>query len=164
MLSVVPSAWWLPIDKSVAATSNFTAPQNVAVTNTGTVTWTAPAVTTGITSYQVEYSTDGTNYTVSSNAISSLATSYSIPLGGGSTYYIRIAAVAGSTVGPYGYPWKKLYSTVTPTRSGNNIVYESGFGTTAGDAYSTATANFTRVRYRMQYTVGGVTSLSLIHI
>ena len=52
----------------------------------------------------------------------------------------------------------KVYETTNPVRSGNSIVYTSGYGKGAGDAAATLTnqgATFTRVRYRMQANYSG---------
>ncbi len=51
-----------------------------------------------------------------------------------------------------------VYQTTTPTRSGNNIVYTSGFGKGGSDAAATLAAQgatFDRVRYRMEASYFG---------
>lgn len=143
------------------------APSSVTATGNGsgiTLTWSAPVAKVGvtITGYQIEYSTTGAagSWTVASNSISSGATSYQITgLTSSSSYYTRIAATYSSGLGAYGYPWKKVYGTVTSTRQtvngvANSIQYETGYGITSGDAYSTI-SNFTRIRYLMKATYSG---------
>lgn len=142
-----------------AAASTTTAPQDVTATANGTtlnVAWGAPAYgANAVTAYQVDYSTDGATWTTSSSSIAAGTFTYGITgLTSGTSYYVRVAAKMGSSASPWAYPWTKLYGTVTPTRSGNNIVYEPGYGLStygnqASNVYSAA--NFTRVRYKMQY-------------
>ncbi len=51
-----------------------------------------------------------------------------------------------------------VYQLTAPTRSGNNLVYTSGFGRGGGDAAATLTsqgASFDRVRYRMEANYNG---------
>ena len=122
-----------------------------------TLTWSAPATGTP-NSYVIEKSTDGTSWS-SVTSVSSGTTSYLISSGlsPSTSYYFRIAAVSSGTQGAYGYPWTKLYGTTTAVRDGaGNIVYESGFGITAGDAFSTASSSFSRVRYRIATTINAV--------
>jgi uncharacterized repeat protein (TIGR02543 family) len=123
------------------------------------LTWGTPVSLAGrtISGYQVEYSTTGAanDWTVASSSIASNATSYTISgLTNGTPYYVRIAALFSGGRGAYGYPWQKIYGTVSPTRSSNAIAYEAGFGTTAGDAFSQF-SSFTRIRYLMKATYGG---------
>lgn len=121
------------------------------------VTWSAPAdVDTGVSGYRVEYSTSGTSGTWS------LATTT-----GGSTYtydivglsqiatYVRVAAITSAGVGTYGYPWTKLYGTINRQRNSSGyIIYESGYGVSAGEPYYTkANESFTRVRYTLNTTL-----------
>jgi hypothetical protein len=122
-----------------------------------TLTWSAPATGTP-NSYVIEKSTDGTSWS-SVTSVSSGTTSYLISSGlsPSTSYFFRIAAVSSGTQGAYGYPWTKLYGTTTAVRDGSgNIVYESSFGITAGDAFSTASSSFSRVRYRFATTINAV--------
>jgi large repetitive protein len=124
------------------------------------VTWAAPVSLGGrtISNYQVEYSTTGAanSWTVASSTIASNATSYTITgLTNSAAYYVRIAALFSGGRGAYGYPWQKIYGTVTSTRNGSSLItYQTGFGTTAGDAFSQY-SSYTRVRYLMKATYGG---------
>jgi hypothetical protein len=154
---------FLPINtnKSVAATYGApSAPQNITQTANAsgvTLTWSAPATGTP-NSYVIEKSTDGTSWS-SVTSVSSGTTSYLISSGlsPSTSYFFRIAAVSSGTQGAYGYPWTKLYGTTTAVRDGSgNIVYESSFGITAGDAFSTASSSFSRVRYRFATTINAV--------
>jgi hypothetical protein len=153
----------LPINtsKSVAATYGApSAPQSIIQTANAsgvTLTWSAPATGTP-NSYVIEKSTDGTSWS-SVTSVSSGTTSYLISSGlsPSTSYFFRIAAVSSGTQGAYGYPWTKLYGTTTAVRDGSgNIVYESSFGITAGDAFSTASSSFSRVRYRFATTINAV--------
>jgi hypothetical protein len=154
---------FLPINtsKSVAATYGApSAPQSITQTANAsgvTLTWSAPATGTP-NSYVIEKSTDGTSWS-SVTSVSSGTTSYLISSGlsPSTSYFFRIAAVSSGTQGAYGYPWTKLYGTTTAVRDGSgNIVYESSFGITAGDAFSTASSSFSRVRYRFATTINAV--------
>jgi hypothetical protein len=154
---------FLPINtsKSVAATYGApSAPQSITQTANAsgvTLTWSAPATGTP-NSYVIEKSTDGTSWS-SVTSVSSGTTSYLISSGlsPSTSYFFRIAAVSSGTQGAYGYPWTKLYGTTTAVRDGSgNIVYESSFGITAGDAFSNASSSFSRVRYRFATTINAV--------
>jgi hypothetical protein len=154
---------FLPINtnKSVAATYGApSAPQSIIQTANAsgvTLTWSAPATGTP-NSYVIEKSTDGTSWS-SVTSVSSGTTSYLISSGlsPSTSYFFRIAAVSSGTQGAYGYPWTKLYGTTTAVRDGSgNIVYESSFGITAGDAFSNASSSFSRVRYRFATTINAV--------
>ncbi|MFM6842116.1 MAG: fibronectin type III domain-containing protein, partial [Candidatus Planktophila sp.] len=154
-ISAVPGA---PIAQ--AATSTTTAPQEVTATANGTsliVAWGAPNYgASAVTSYQVDYSTDGSTWTSASSTISPGTYSYSISgLTLGTSYYVRVAAKMGASTSPWAYPWVKLYGTVTPKRdSGGNITYEPGYGRASANNQAAnfyASASFTRVRYKMQY-------------
>jgi hypothetical protein len=153
----------LPINtsKSVAATYGApSAPQSITQTANAsgvTLTWSAPATGTP-NSYVIEKSTDGTSWS-SVTSVSSGTTSYLISSGlsPSTSYFFRIAAVSSGTQGAYGYPWTKLYGTTTAVRDGSgNIVYESGFGIAAGNAFSNASSSFSRVRYRFATTINAV--------
>jgi hypothetical protein len=158
LLSVMPF-----ISPAQAGVTTITAPQNISATaNPGVIdmTWSSPATGSGsVTGYRVEYSTDGTSWTIATSTLAPSATSYAISgLTVGTAYYTRVAAVFSGGVAPYGYPWTTLYATTTPARSGNSIVYISGFGrATLGSQASNThnAANFSRVRYRLQNSVSG---------
>ena len=150
-----------PAPQAVAGVTSISAPQDVAVSNSGNnvnLTWTAPNYGTSlVTGYQVDYSSDGTTWTTASSAIGAGTLSYSITTGltVGTSYYVRVSAKFSGGNSPYAYPWTKLYGTTTPIRSSNNIVYEPGYGlASAGNQASNtfSSATFTRVRYKMQYT------------
>lgn len=143
------------------------APSSVAATGNASgilLTWSAPVAKAGvaITGYQVEYSTTGAagSWSTASSTIASDATSYQITgLTSSSSYYIRIAAKYSGGLGAYGYPWKKVYGTVTSTRQtvngvASSIQYETGYGISPGDAFSSI-SSFTRIRYLMKATYSG---------
>jgi uncharacterized repeat protein (TIGR02543 family) len=149
-LGVTPLAPGAPTITSITAGSSTTL----------NVSFTAPTYTGGsiITGYRVERSTDGSNWTLASDAIAANATSYSVTgLTAGTAYYVRIAAKYSGGLGAWGYHWRKIYETTTPQRdSNNNIVYTSGFGLGGSDAAAqNASTAFTRVRYEMGSTYGG---------
>jgi hypothetical protein len=161
---VLPLLSILPVAPSAqAGVTTITAPQNItASANPGVIdlSWSAPATGSGlVTGYRVEYSTDGSSWTVATSSLSSATTTYSISgLTVGTAYYTRVAALFSGGTAPYGYPWTTLYATTTPNRSGNSIVYSSGLGLAAAGSQSAntnASAAFTRVRYRLQHTVSG---------
>jgi hypothetical protein len=144
------------IQEAKAASTYPTAPESVAATAGPaalTVTWVEPTDTsTGILNYQVEYSTDGSAWTISSNSISSSTFSYVIPnLTSNAGYFTRVAAKVSAGLGPYAYPWRKLYGTTTANRDGNgNITYQTGYGIAPGDpGNAESTTAFTRVRYKV---------------
>jgi hypothetical protein len=153
----------LPINlsNSVAATYGApSAPQNITQSASASgvaLSWSAPAFGSP-TNYIIEKSTNGTTWS-SVTTVSSATTSYTISSGLNSStvYYFRVAALAGATQGAFGYPWTKKYGTESPTRNGSGyIVYQSGFGITAGDAFSNANTSFSRIRYRMGTTISSV--------
>ena len=161
MFSLLISDLIFNSDISVAATYGApSAPQSISQSASASgvaLSWSAPA-SGSPTNYVIERSTNGTTWT-SVTTVSSATTSYTISSGlsPSTSYYFRIAALAGATQGAYGYPWTKIYGTITPTRSSGSIVYESGFGIAgAGNAFSTANANFSRVRYRLGTTISSV--------
>ena len=143
-----------------AAVLNLDAPVISSITSPNgsqlTVNFSEPSNPSGlsITSYQVEYSTNGSSWTVASSSVASNATSYTISgLTPSTNYFVRIAAYSGG-LGSYGYLWQKIYSTSNPSRnSSNQIVYDSGFGLGGSDAAVTyANTSYSRVRYLMGVT------------
>ena len=153
----------LPINSSIAAVTGApSAPQNITQSSntTGvTLNWSAPAsVGGGVTSYRIEYSTNGTSWTVADSVPS---TTYSYTVGGltpSTTYYFRVAAYATNTRGANGYPWTKIYGTTAKSRNVSGLVdYETGYGLAAGDTSTTVSGTFTRVRYRLDTTINSST-------
>lgn len=143
-----------------AANMNLDAPVISSVTspagNQLTVNFSAPSNPNGlaIANYQVEYSTNGSSWTVATSSLAANATSYTITgLTPSTSYYVRMAAYAGG-LGSYGYDWKKIYSTSSLNRNGSDqIVYDAGFGLGGSDAAVTyANANYSRIRYLMKAT------------
>jgi hypothetical protein len=129
------------------------APQNLVVSPGAvslSLSWDPPSEqgNIGITGYRVDYSTDGSNWTPAPGSASS--TSYSITgLTAGTAYYVRVAALTGAGLGPWGYPWTEIFRTTNPVRVGGQIVYSSGFGLSDNSVSLTRT-DFTRVRYRLE--------------
>jgi hypothetical protein len=158
--SLVVSILPINISNSVAATYGApSAPQSISQSASASgvaLSWSAPA-SGSPTNYVIERSTNGTTWT-SVVTVSSGTTSYTVSSGlsPSTSYYFRIAALAGATQGAFGYPWTKIYGTTTPTRSSGNIVYESGFGIATGNAFSNASTSFSRIRYRMGTTISSV--------
>lgn len=123
------------------------------------VTWSVPTdVDTGVTGYRVEYSTSGTSgtWTLATTVGSTTLTHDILGLSQVATY-VRVAATTAAGTGMYGYPWTKLYGTTSLNRNASNLInYETGFGAGASDPYnSLASAEFSRVRYRMEATLPG---------
>lgn len=157
-----------PISPQAHAFGGFASAPN-SVTQTAVaggirVTWSAPTdVDSGITGYRVEYSTTGTNGTWTLSTTTSSAT-YTYDILGLSQVatYVRVAALtnANANIGMYGYPWAKLYSTSALRRnSSGNVTYDTGFGLSGlgGQASNTyASANYTRVKYRIDTTISSV--------
>ena len=154
---------FLPININNAFAATYgapSAPQNMTQSASAsgvTLSWSAPA-SGSPTNYIIEKSTNGTTWS-SVTTVSSTATSYTISSGltSSTVYYFRIAALAGATQGAFEYPWTKIYGTTTSVRNGSgNIVYEPNFGIGAGNVSATASASFSRVRYRMGTTISSV--------
>lgn len=149
---------------AVAAGGFASAPVDVSVSAIAggvRVTWTVPIdIDSGITGYRIERSTTGNSgsWNLVTTVASNLRTYDILGLSQVATY-VRVAASTSAGIGTYGYPWTKLYRTLTKVRSGNNIVYENGFGVTAGDyAVVNSSLAFSRIRYRMEdsFTVGNL--------
>ena len=141
-----------------------TAPTGITVTagqGQLSVVWAAPKYSgDGVTSYSMDYSTDGSSWTNSSTTLTGNGPYVIYGLNPGTPYYIRMTAIGPGGTSPFGYPWKKLYSVSNPTRnSSDQIVYDTNFGLGNSDPYvvDSLTA-FTRVSYHMQYDTSGVTS------
>lgn len=161
----IVSAQLLFISPAQAASTFPTAPQSVTARPgpaSLTLNWSAPSDTaTGITYYIVQYSTDGSNWNTASSTIAGSATSFTISsLIVNTPYYTRIAAIASTNQGPYGYPWTKIYGVNSAYRDSNgHIQYQTGYGIATGDtATSLTNSAFTRVRYKMQTTISSTSS------
>lgn len=93
---------------AVTPSSGLNPPATVSGT-TGTtsgslvVTWTPPSSGTAPTTYQVQYSTNGTSWTTASGATSSPATITGLTPG--AAYYLRVASSNGSAFGPPTQAW-----------------------------------------------------------
>ena len=154
---VVKIAYLIPTAKAPSAPTSVSATAEVLGL---TVNWGAPTDLgqRTVTGYQVEYSTTGASgsWTVASSSISAASTSYKITdLNGQTAYFVRVAAKYSGGLGAYGYPWIKIYETVTPYRTSNLITYVSGYGLTGGAAATNASTAFSRVRYVMASTYDG---------
>ena len=155
----------VPQTQSAVALGGFaSAPLDVratAIAGGVRVTWSTPIdVDSGITGFRVESSSSGNSGTwnLATTVASGIRTHDILGLSQVATY-VRVAATTSAGIGTYGYPWTKLYRTFTKTRSGNNIVYEPGFGVTAGDyAVVNSSLAFSRIRYQMEdsFTVGNL--------
>jgi hypothetical protein len=112
-----------------------------------------------ISGYRVEYALATSNnpsWTLASDSISATARSYKITgLTSGGEYFVRIAAkYSTSSLGAWGYPWKKIYEVVSPNRKADkSIQYAAGYGLGANDeAAKNADTDFSRIRYVMSFT------------
>ena len=156
---------FLPNNASNAATTGApSAPQEITQSSntTGiTLNWSAPAYTgaSGVTSYRIEYSTNGSSWTFA-NTVSSSTYTYTVGgLSPSTTYYFRVAAFSNAARGANGYPWTKIYGTTAKNRNASGLVtYETGYGLAAGDTSTIVSGSFTRVRYRMDTTINSVTN------
>jgi hypothetical protein len=151
---VVKIAYLIPAAKAPSAPTSVSATAEVQAL---TVNWAAPADLgqSTVTGYQVEHSTTGLagSWTVASSSVASGATSFRITgLNGQTAYFVRVAAKYSGGLGAYGYPWTKIYETVTPFRTSGLITYVSGFGLTGGSASTNSSTPFSRIRYLMAST------------
>jgi hypothetical protein len=148
-----------------AAMSYPSAPLNVgqqAITGGIRVTWTVPAdVSAGLTGYQIEYSTSGTDGTwqVAGNVSAGVYTYDIIGIAANPTY-VRVGSKNGASMGIYGYPWTEVYRTISPKNNINDtsINYVGGYGLDINDTASILnnTTNFSRVKYHLEATMNSV--------
>ena len=164
LISLLISALLPSYTSNAAVTGAPSAPQNITQSSntTGiTLNWSAPAFTgaSGVTSYRIEYSTNGSTWTAA-NTVSSSTYTYTVGgLSPSTTYYFRVAAFSNSTRGANGYPWTKIYGTIEKNRNASGLVtYETGYGIAAGDTSTTVSASFTRVRYLLNTTISSVSN------
>jgi len=151
---VISLTTFLPIPSAHAISTYPTAPETLTATPAPAslvLNWSTPTdIASGITGYQAEYSTDGSSWTVASSSIAANGSSYTVTgLQVNTNYYVRVAAKVSAGLGPYAYPWTKLYGTNYAKRDGSSqIQYQSGYGIGGSDTGTTlASASFTRVRY-----------------
>ena len=119
---------------SNAITSGLaSAPQSVAAVRADQaldLTWVTPATTNGgvISSYTVQYSTDGSTWSTASSSVSASATSYTISsLTNGTPYYVQVLANTAAGASPAG----AVSGTVTPSTTASNSVLPATTGTPA---------------------------------
>jgi hypothetical protein len=151
---VISLSTFLPIQSARAVSTYPTAPESLTATPAPAslvLNWLSPTdIASGITGYQAEYSTDGSSWTVASSSIAANGSSYTVTgLQVNTNYYVRVAAKVSAGLGPYAYPWTKLYGTNYAKRDGSSqIQYQSGYGIGGSDTGTIlANASFTRVRY-----------------
>jgi hypothetical protein len=126
------------------------------------VTWVTPTdIDNGITGFRIESSSSGNSgtWSLATTVAANIRSHDLLGLSQVATY-IRVAATTSAGTGTYGYPWVKIYGTTTQNRDASGeIVYEAGFGLGAGNASNThSSANFSRIRYRMDATISGTAS------
>jgi hypothetical protein len=85
------------------------------------LSWTAPAGVTGITSYSIQYSTDGINWTEDRITASTATTESITGLTTGTYYHFRVAAITASAVGLF----TSTYFTPTGTGKWNTWISSS---------------------------------------
>ena len=166
LIAALLATFLSPLAPSAIAFGGFaSAPTSVsqsAIAGGIRVTWSAPTdVDTGLTGYRVEYSTTGTSgtWTLATTTSSSTNTFDIVGLSQVATY-VRVAGTTAGGTGAYGYPWQTIYSTSALRRNASeNVIYDAGFGLAAlgGQAANTyASANYTRVKYRLETTISSV--------
>ena len=84
------------------------------------LSWTAPAGVTGITSYSVQYSTDGVNWTEHRGTAGTATTESFTGLTPKTYYQFKVAVIVGSSVGNF------TNTYYTPTGTGQTVVVYGG--------------------------------------
>ena len=114
---------WVSEAQTISIPTPLAAPTGVTVASsaTGTVnlTWVAPAGVTGITSYAVQYSSDGSTWTETRNTASTTTSATITGLTQGTYYQFRIAVKAGTTTGLFASAY------FTPLGTGQATAYNS---------------------------------------
>ena len=135
------------------------APQNVSQSVSGSsviLNWETP-VSGVVSNYRIESSTNGTTWSAVDTVTSSVRTKTISGLAALTTHYFRVVAILDGIDGTYGYPWTKIYGTITKNRDADGaITYESGFGLGANDSAATVHAsnpNFSRVKFQLNTTI-----------
>lgn len=154
ILASVFAMFLIPINAvealTISGTSGYaSAPRQItqsAVPGGVSLGWVAPADTgNGITGYLIQKSTSG-NSGSWVDVVTTNTNSYTVLGLSGGPFYFRIAGITSVGTGAFGYPWTKLYKTVTKTRTGTSIAYEY-------NASGTVNSNFSRVRYLFEDTI-----------
>jgi len=114
---------------------------------------------------------DNTTLYAQWDAVTPGAPSVTATSSGNTTATVTVTGVppSGTTVGPTNSytvqaytgadDWRLVYQTTTVSRSGNNIVYSTGYGKGATDQAAVLTSQgftFNRIRYRMEVNYNGV--------
>ena len=153
-ISVLAHIFIAPTPNSAQAlTGGFaSAPRNItqtAVSGGVTLSWNTPADSgNGITGYLIQKSTTGQSGSWV-DVVTTTSNPYTVLGLANSAIYLRIAGITSAGTGAFGYPWTKLYKTVTKSRSGTAIVYEYNGSATVGSSFS-------RVRYLFEDTITAV--------
>jgi len=140
---------FIPSSAQALAGGFSSAPRNITQTSVSggvTLTWNAPADTgNGITGYLIQKSTTGLSGSWN-DVVTTNTNPYTILGLANSGIYLRIAGITSAGTGAYGYPWTRLYKTVTKSRSASSIIYEY-------NGSATVSSSFSRVRYLFEDTI-----------
>ncbi|MEN9603759.1 MAG: hypothetical protein RL545_448, partial [Actinomycetota bacterium] len=112
------------VSAPVAAPTGLTASSTTA--GQVDLSWTAPAGVSGITSYSVQYSIDGINWTADRSVASTATTESVTGLTTGTYYHFRVAAITASSVGLF------TSTYFTPTGTGKWNTWISSANTVSG--------------------------------
>lgn len=148
------------------------------------LTWSAPVSNGGaaVTDYEIQYSSDGTNWTTFSDSVSTTASVTVTGLTNGAAYTFRVAAINGAGTGSYSTASSSITpfttpgtpTSVTPTRGNGQvslswtapvsnggsaiIQYRVQFAAEGGDDYSTWSSAVSTLSTSTSYVVTGLTN------
>ena len=148
------------------------------------LTWSAPVSTGGaaVTDYEIQYSSDGTNWTTFSDSVSTTTSVTVTGLTNGTAYTFRVAAINGAGTGSYSTASSSITpfttpgtpTSVTPTRGNGQvslswtapisnggsaiIQYRVQFAAEGGDDYSTWSSAVSTLSTSTSYVVTGLTN------
>ena len=148
------------------------------------LSWSAPVSNGGasVTDYAIQFSTDGTNWTLFTDSVSTSTSATVTGLTNGTSYVFRVAAVNSAGTGAYsiastsvtpfttpGTPTSVLVtrgnaqvslSWTAPTSNGGNAIiqYRVQYAPEGGDDYSTWSSSISTLSTSTSYTVTGLTN------
>jgi len=146
----VTLSWVAPADLGGGVTSYVV----TATPGSATCTWTSGPLSCSVTGL-----TNGTAYSFTVAAVNSQGSSAASSAVSATPRTVPGAPTITAATPIVQDSWKLVYQTTTPTRSGNAIVYSTGYGKGVGDQAALLTAagtTFNRIRYRMEVNYNGV--------